>query len=119
MLTLTLFPAEFRVLIQYLRFNTADQDQVPLVHQSVTMLLMMAYLKTISINRLITWNARRNDKQYKFSLPLPVALAIYRDMQQAMLNSHQIMLLAKIDQAIINYRNPAQQAHVLGELLGH
>ena len=119
MLTLTLFPAEFRVLIQYLRFNTAGQDQVPLTHQSVSMLLMIAYLKSISVKRLITWNARRNDKQFRFSLPLPIALAIYQDMQQALLTSHQQLLLAKIDQAVINYRDPAQQAHALGELIGH
>lgn len=118
MLSLSLYPAEFRVLIQYLRFNTADQDQVPLIHQSVSLLLMMNYLKSISVKRLLVWNARRTDKQFKFSLTLPVALAIYQDMQQALLTSHQQLLLAKIDQAIINYRDPAQQAHALGELIG-
>lgn len=117
MLSLSLFPTEFRVLIQYLRFNTADQDQVPLIHQSVSMLLLIGYLKSISVKRLLIWNNRRTDKQYRFSLPLPVALAIYQDMQQAMLTGHQQLLLAKIDQAVINYRDPAHQAHAIGELL--
>lgn len=117
MLTLKLYPTEFRVLIQYLRFNTNGQDQVPLVHQTVGMLLMINYLRTWTTVKLLIWSQRRTDKEYKLSIPLPVALALYRDMQSAMLAVHQLLLLAKIDQAIISYRDPMTQAHTVGELI--
>ncbi|MCX6216534.1 hypothetical protein [Spirosoma sp.] len=119
MITLKLYPAEFRVLIGYLRFNTQDQDQVPLVHQSLHRLVLLNYLQSWKVSRLLIWQGRRTDREFKLSMPLTVALALYQEMQSQLLTAHQQLLLAKLDQAVINYQSPTSQAHVIGELIGY
>ena len=117
MLTLKLTPAEFRVLMNFLRMCTQDQIEVPLRLQSVTMLVLLQYWRKISPARLATWQLRRSEKFYKHSMPVAVAKACYDLMQAYLLNSHQQILLDRLDQAIINYQDPYAQPHVLGELV--
>jgi len=113
MLTLGLYPQDFRVMIGYLRFNLADQDKVPLRLQTLPMLVLLQYLNTFKPHKLIIWQHRRADKTYKVSMPLAVAKALHEDMQHALLTSHQQIVLAKLDQAIINYTDPFAQFSLL------
>lgn len=119
MLRLKLYPGEFRVLIGYLRFNTEEHDQVPLRQQHVPTLVLLQYLRSWSASRLLVWKGRRPDKAFTLNVPLVVGLALYQEMQQQLLTGAQQLLLAKLDQAVVNYRSPHSQAHVIGELLAH
>jgi hypothetical protein len=106
MLILSLYPQDFRVMIGYLNFNLAGQDQVPLRLQTVSMLVLLQYLKTFKAHKLLSWHQRRTDKTYKLSMPLAVAKALHEEMLNAMLTGHQQLLLNKLDQAIVNYTDP-------------
>ena len=117
MLTLKLFPAEFRSLIGYLRYHTVGQDQVPLVQQQVSLRIMADYVRRISLVRIEAWKNRPNLKDYSLRIPVTIGLAIYQHMQTAELGEHQLVLLAKLDQAIINYRPPHHEFHSVGELM--
>ena len=116
MIPLKLTRIEFQSMIQYLRFNTEGQRQVPFGHQSTNMLVLMDYLESWKILRLLSWSQRRPDKEFKLSIKLPVARALHQEMQHAMLTGHQQLLLDKLDQAIINYRDPHSVSHLIGEL---
>lgn len=119
MLSLQLYPAEFRELIRYLRVNTQDADLVPLRQQHVPTLILLNYLRSWSTSRLLVWKGRRPDKAFKLNMPLVAALALYQVMQQQLLTGAQQLLLYRLDEAIVNYRYPHAQAHVIGELLSH
>lgn len=106
MLTLKLYPAEFGVLIGYLKFNTEYQDQVPLQHQLVGKLIMLNYISKWSPIRIYAWRQKNPRKAHALRLPVVVALALWQDMQKAMLTGHQQVLLNKLDHAIISYQNP-------------
>ncbi|GAB3958253.1 hypothetical protein GCM10028805_52230 [Spirosoma harenae] len=110
MLQLKLYPSEFRVLIHYVRMATQYQAEVPLQHQLVSKLILINYLVKWTPARYLAWRQRRADKAFSLRLPLVVALSLYQDMLSVLLNSHQQALLDKLDQAIVNYRSPTDQA---------
>lgn len=106
MLPLKLYPSEFRELIGYLKAGTEGQETVPLQHQTVGKLILLGYISKWTPIRIYVWKQRSVTKTYSFRLPVVVGLAIYQDMQGALLTHHQQLLLAKLDQAIVNYQNP-------------
>lgn len=117
MLQLKLYPAEFGVLLGYLRFNTEGQESVPLQHQLVTKLVLLQYLQKWTPVRILAWRGKRANKAFSFRMPIVVGLSLYQDMKGALLTHHQQLLLDKLDQAIVNYRDPASTPHVIGELI--
>ena len=106
MLTLQLYPSEFRELIGYIHFNTEGQADVPLQQQSVGKLILLSYIGTWTPVRIYVWKQRKVTKTYALRLPVVVGLAPYRDMLGNGLTGQQQLLLAKLDLAIINYQNP-------------
>lgn len=106
MLSLQLFPSEFRELIGYLTVNTEYQQTVPLRLQLVGKLIMLNYISKWTPHRIYAWQQRNPKKAYALRLPVVVGLALWQDMRGALLTGHQQLLLSKLDQAIINYRHP-------------
>ncbi|MVM35013.1 hypothetical protein GO755_33610 [Spirosoma sp. HMF4905] len=106
MLQLKLYPGELIGMLKFLHRNTAGYEQLPLDSQAVSVLVMGQYLAKWTPQRLAVWQQRRTDKEYSLSLPLPVALALYKDMQTAFLGHQQQSFLDKLDHAIINSPKP-------------
>ena len=118
MLTLQLYQSEFRDLIGYLRAHTRGHDQLPLAQQNVALLVMLQWVNRISAARMLTWKARANNKTYALRIPITTGLATYQHMQTGDLSAHQLALLSKLDRAILDYRDPAHQPQLIGDLLG-
>ncbi|UHG93350.1 hypothetical protein [Spirosoma oryzicola] len=117
MISLKLTRLEFQVMVQFLRWHTEYQNQVPLVHQSTNMIILMDYLATWNTLRLLNWSCRQPDKEYRLGLKRVIALALHQEMLRVKLTVHQQILLGKLDQAIVDYRDPFAEPHVIGELI--
>ena len=108
MITLKLYPSEFRELMGYLWIHTEGQQYLPLGLQQVGKLILINYRERWTRVRLQNWKNRQADKAFALRLTVVVALALYQDMQGVRLTSHQQLLLTKLDQAIINYQPPGK-----------
>lgn len=117
MISLKITRNEFQVIVQFLRTHTAYQNQVPLVHQSTNMIILMDYLATWNPLRLLSWSHRLPTKEYRLGLKRVIALALYQEMQRVGLTDHQQILLNKLDQALVDYRDPYAEPHVIGALI--
>lgn len=105
MIALKLYPGELRELLGYVWVNTENQQHVPLPLQGVGKLVLLHYLAKWTPARIYAWQQRNSKKTYTLRLPVTVALALYQDMQSALLTGHQQLLLTKLDQALVNYQH--------------
>jgi len=117
MLTLKLYPADVHVMYSFLTFALSDQRHLPLYHQTIGAQVLLEYFNTWKYDKLVSWHRKKLNKQYQLSMKLSVVLALKQQMQLMPLSEHQLLFLAKLDQAIVNYRHPGQDAHVIGELI--
>lgn len=101
----------------FLRTATNGQDQLHLAYQPLPILVLLKYLEAWKPYRLLAWAQRRPDREYKISLPLAVAKAFHEEMQSNTLTEIEQLFLNKLDQAVVNYRNPNAEPHVIGELV--
>ncbi len=105
MLTLKLYPTEFLALMAYLRETANFHRPIMSSHQTLAGSVLIHYLDRLKSNQMLTWQVRRKDKEYRFNLPLPVAKAIHQEMQHSTLTGWELLVLGKIDQALINLDN--------------
>lgn len=105
MIALKLYPGEFRELLGYVWVTTESQQHVPLHVQLVGKLVLLHYLAKWTPSRIYAWKHRRADKTFTLRLPVVVALALYQDMQSTLLTAYQQGLLAKLDQAMVDYQS--------------
>lgn len=117
MLRLKITPQEFAAMIFFMRQATEGWRHIPLQRQTVKMLVMAQYLIKWNPYKFMIWTSRPDNKLYWLSLPLPVARSLHQDMRETRLGEFQLLFLSKLDQAIINYRDPLAEAHALGELI--
>jgi hypothetical protein len=118
MISVKLTRAECRDLIWFLRWSTQGQEQIPLLQQSTSMLVLMDYLATWTTSRLLTWNNRQPGKEYQLKLKPVVMLAIFQEMGYVDELSHEQQLLRdKLDKAIVDYHDPRSTPHVIGQLV--
>lgn len=117
MLTLSLYPSEVGLMYTFIRASISGQDRLPLCQQTVTDLLLKEYLRSWTYKRMVSWHNRKPTRAYRCSLPLPVAAALYGQLQNFELTQPQQLLLGKLNQAMVNYRETGSEAHVIGELI--
>ncbi|RYC69773.1 hypothetical protein [Spirosoma sordidisoli] len=106
MISLKLTPNEFKALILFVRGVVDIQSRLPIMDQHLSGLVLEQYLGKWRPHQLLAWGQRTAGKEFKLNLPLPVAKALWQEMQYSMLMGWQQLLLGKLDQALINYRNP-------------
>ncbi|MEZ0484326.1 hypothetical protein [Fibrella aquatica] len=116
-LALRITPGEFRELVMFIRFNTHGHTSVPLHRRPLGLAVLHMYLTGLTPARLYTWQVRDRRKQYALKMPVTVALALHKEMQNAMLTGAQQLLLGTLDQAMVNYQNPYGQPQVIADLL--
>lgn len=117
MLTLKLFPSEVDAMYTFLKDSLADQDQIPLPLQTIHGLVLMDYLSSWSHKRTISWRRRSYNKQYSFTLGLPVALALKKQLRSFALTHQETQLLGKLDKAIVDHRWPRAQPQLIREII--
>ncbi|RIV20556.1 hypothetical protein DYU11_21155 [Fibrisoma montanum] len=79
------------------------------------MLVLRPYLESWNTQRLLVWRTRNPLKAYNLRIPLPVAKALYQEMLATNLTGYEQDLLARLDQAMVNYRHPSEP-YLLGDL---
>ncbi len=119
MLTVPLFPLEFVAMLGFMSRTNASQLDVPIRQQPVPVAVLMEFQCRLSLARIFAWQKRSGARRYMFNMPVHVGLALYNELQKAMLTADQQSLLAQLDQALTNYRIPMDRKLILTTNLLH
>lgn len=119
MLTVPLFPLEFAAMLGFLSRTNVRQLNVPVRQQPVRIAVLMDFQCRLSLARIFSWQKRSGARRYMFNMPLPVALALYNELQEANLSPDQQSLLAQLDEALVNYQMPMDRKLILTTNLLH
>ncbi len=122
MLILRLTPADFTVMVQFLRDMTVGHRNVPLRQRPLSLAVLQQYHDTLSNSRLNAWHRRDRRRLYALRLTLPVALALYYELRSQPTTDLETHLLGLLDKAMVDYREGGEAkpiSHYLSTTIPH
>lgn len=103
MLRLRIYPAEFVTLLAFIGSISRTYGHLLVLQQSVPVVVLLEYGRSLTLKRIFTWQRRPRDKQFLLELPLPVACSLYQLLRFLPLTTSQQALLAHLEGAIQTY----------------
>ncbi|GAB3699721.1 hypothetical protein GCM10027592_26060 [Spirosoma flavus] len=102
-LKLKVYPSEFFGMIRFLQ-SFSSSWKLPLPQQSLAGVVLNHYVLSLKIDKIVAWKHKVPTKTHTLNLPLPVAKALYQELQATYIDEWQVMFLTKLDQAVMNLR---------------
>ncbi|MVM37226.1 hypothetical protein GO730_05625 [Spirosoma sp. HMF3257] len=100
-LKLKLYKEQFRQLVLFIP-DPGHLSKRDTVNKPLEEILLLEWRGKLTRLQILTWHQREHNRQYTLSLPLSVAVALWRDLQNYALTDELQLLADELDHELID-----------------